>query len=102
MIYVELILTNPDGSVKARYHCGHRHRSMKAAKACAKKWTTGVPARGGANFGIVYEDAKAVAQARVMQDVSMRGRTSTWRTRTMVVEPDSPFWVKGIATTESV
>jgi hypothetical protein len=90
--YVELITTNPDGSVKTRSPCGHKHRALEAAKRCVKRKTAGIPARGGENIGVLYEDDKPIIQARVLQDVKMRGGVGHWRAFTELVGPGSTFW----------
>lgn len=78
--------------------CEHKHRSLAAAKKCAKWKARGVPAGGGENMAVVYgEDGRAVAQMRVFSDVRANSRSVTWRTRTEEVAPGTPFWRQDVA-----
>lgn len=94
MIRVELITTKYDGTIRRRHDCEHRHRSLKAAKRCAKSKTVGVPAKGGENLAVVYEGGEAVAQMRVLANVTRHGHTTRWCTRTSEVVPGSSLWLK--------
>ena len=96
---VEYITVNRQGDVTRRHGCGHKHRSLKAAKRCAKTMVGGVPADGGECLAMVYDDDRPVAQFRVFGQCSIRGRIASWRTKTLEIEPGAKLWLNKAAAT---
>lgn len=86
--------------------CGHKHRSFKAARRCAKGLARGIYSDGSRCCVCIYESSLAVEQGRVVQAEwaeleqwqacgvwHQRGNTTSWRTVPAVITKGSPLYM---------
>lgn len=91
----------------AQQVCAHKHRSFNAARKCAKSSAIGVSACGASHCVNIYDwpgnvevmplnkpFGNEVEQWQACSVVSVRGRTTTWRTKPSLILPHSPLYMQ--------
>lgn len=91
----------------AKSPCAHKHRSRKAASKCAKSSAIGVSSCGARHCVNIYDwpdDVEIMAlskpfgheveQWQACSIVSVRGRTTTWRTKPSLIPKRSPLYMR--------
>ena len=72
--------------------CEHKHRSLKAARKCARGAAYGVLSDGSEKTVVIHVDGEAVEQFFAVSTCRATTRTVNWRTKVECVLPGSPLW----------